>query len=198
MVKLFLSGGGSQEDSKELDKLFIKELSGKLLYVPIAMESRPYSDCLKWLKYCLNPLDFEDIEMITDLKKIKDLSKYSGIYFGGGNTFKLLKEIKESGFDKLLLDFIKENKPVYGGSAGAIILGNNILTSQDKNNVNLEDFNGLNLINDYSIWCHYEENEKDNVKGYVKKNNKVITLPEGSGIIFDGEIRKVNEVLIID
>ena len=108
MIKLFLSGGGSQEDSRELDKEFIKHLRGKLLYIPIAMEKKSYLECLQWLKSALNQLGFYDVEMITNLTKIKNLSQYFGIYIGGGKTFKLLKEIRESKFDKLLLDFIKE------------------------------------------------------------------------------------------
>ena len=194
-MKLFLSAGGSQEDSKELDKEFAKEIKGKLLYIPIAMEEErhSYPDCFKWLKSCFNPLNIYDIEMWTNLKN-KDLKKYSAIYIGGGNTFKLLKELKESGFDKELLKFIKEGKPVYGGSAGALILGKNILTSHDENKVKLKDLNGLNLINENSIWAHYSNKENEKIFNYVKTNNiNVVAIPEGSGIYFNGKIRVIGK-----
>jgi len=49
------------------------------------------------------------------------LQKYDTVYIGGGDTFKLLKLIRESGFDEKLLRYYKSGGAIYGGSAGAII-----------------------------------------------------------------------------
>ena len=50
------------------------------------------------------------------------MANYSAIFIGGGNTFKLLKGIKDRGAFSKLKDFINNNGIIFGGSAGAIIL----------------------------------------------------------------------------
>lgn len=89
----------------------------------------------------------------------------------GGNTFKLLKEIKESKFDILLEKYLKNVGFVYGGSAGAIIFGKSIETSShaDKNIVGLTELSGLNMLNGFDVWCHYNPKEDNNNIMNLKK-----------------------------
>src|SRR5690606_2508300 len=118
-----------------------------------------YSDCYVWINSVFNPLGIQKIEMLTDLKchSIEDLKQYSAVYIGGGNTFSLLKDLRTFHFDEVLREYIKSGGIVYGGSAGAIILGADIMTCAhlDSNNVDLKDYRAFNLINDFAIWCHY-------------------------------------------
>ena len=192
-MKIFLSGGGSGIKSLELDKRFANALdkAKPLLYIPIAIDKvrHPYPDCLKWIKNTFNPLGVRRIELWTeeDLRKKpeSELNKFSGIYIGGGNTFYLLDEIKKSGFFNKLKAKAVSGMPVYGGSAGAIILGKTILTSSDKNSVKTKDFYGLDLVKGYSIFCHYDKPEEAEwVKDTSKKLKigKAIALPENSGL----------------
>ena len=124
---LFLSGGGSEKDSYLLDREFAKLLKGKLLYIPIAIDTKthPFPECFKWIKSVFGQFGFSNIEMWTSVKdKTPDnLKEFDAVYIGGGNTFKLLKEFRDSGFDKLLVEFYRSGGHIYGGSAGAIILG---------------------------------------------------------------------------
>lgn len=65
-----------------------------------------------------------------------------------------------------------------------LFLGIDTASYADKNNVNLEDLSGLNLLNDYRIWCHY-----DGVNGMdelISINGNIIALYEESGLLFDG------------
>ncbi len=191
---LFLSGGGDKKDSYLLDKEFSKVLKRKLLYIPIAIDIKehPYSECFKWIKDIFAQFSFDNIEMWTYLrnKTIKDLENFDAIYIGGGNTFKLLKEIRDSGFDKLLLKFYNQGRSIYGGSAGAIIFGKSIITTHDENEVNLKNLKGLSLCKDYSILCHYKPEVDDkNIKMLLKKE-KIIALPENSGIIIKNNVIK--------
>ena len=52
-------------------------------------------------------------------------------------------------FDKIIKDFIKNDKIYIGSSAGSIILGNTIkyALGYDENNVDMTDFTGLEIIN---------------------------------------------------
>ncbi len=192
-MKLFLSGGGSQ--AFELDKIFIKELdkSKPLLYIPIAMDENkhPPSECLEWIKDYFSKFNFNKIVMKTNLNEVENLDRYSGVYIGGGNTPYLLKELKETGFFKKLQEAIKEGLPVAGGSAGAIIHAKTIIPalSCDENKVGLKDFSALNNLNDFEMWCHYEENMDKEINEYIKKYSfeNVIALPEDCGIYVNGD-----------
>ena len=191
-MKLLLSGGGEPDQVKPLDEYFTNYVKdGKILYIPVAMDKIPYDDCEKWFRETYAKYNLNNIEMCTNLKEINDLNNYKAIFIGGGNTFKLLKEIKESNFDIKLKDYLNNNGFIYGGSAGAIIFGKTIESAihADKNTVNLKDLNGLNILDDYDVWCHYKET--DNLKDL---NRKTIVLYEESGILYDGkEIKTVGK-----
>lgn len=194
-MKLFLGGGGGGRDSVELDKKFVASLdsSKPLLYIPIATntEKYPYSGCVAWLSEVLGPLGVKDIVMWIERdlknKRKQDFKKFSGVYIGGGNTYKLLKELKEFGTFEILLDLAKEGVPIYGGSAGAIILAKTIISAGflDENKVGISDFSALNLVNEFDVWCHYSGNEDDAIREYMTQFNieKIIALPEDGGII---------------
>lgn len=198
MVAIILAGGGDAPDSKPLDELFLSLLKPKkILYLPIAWKTGDFASCKKWLLSTFSKLGFTNIEMWTDLnhKKIDDLDQFGGIYIGGGNTFSLLHDLRNSKFNKLLLQFLNSGKPVYGGSAGAIIFGKNIETARfgtdaDSNDVGLRDLSGFNLINNYSIQCHYTPDQDGELVTF-SKSQPVIALSERSGILVDNGKLKV-------
>ncbi|MHA7136743.1 Type 1 glutamine amidotransferase-like domain-containing protein [Rossellomorea arthrocnemi] len=191
MINIFLSGGGNEEQTEMIDKEFVKTIdqNKSLLYIPIAMQGEiPYEDCYKWIHSVFNPLGINEIEMWTDLEaeSPEDLRKFSSIYIGGGNTFYLLNTLRETGFDTILKEFVDNQGIVYGGSAGAIILGRDSLTAShmDSNDTNLKTFEGFNYIDSYSVWCHYETSHDDLIKEYVNKYGySVIALPEETGMV---------------
>ncbi|MGG4471576.1 Type 1 glutamine amidotransferase-like domain-containing protein [Paenibacillus alvei] len=192
MGYFFLSGGGDKEQTKEIDKAFIKQinLNKPLLYIPIALdETIPFDECYKWINSVFQPLGLQEIKMWTDLsnRTLEDLKQFSAIYIGGGNTFSLLNTIRISKLDKALEEYIENEGIIYGGSAGAIILGSNIMTCahMDANNTNLQNFEGLNYIQGCSIWCHYEMENDSLIWSYIKNYKKtVIALPEDTGIFY--------------
>lgn len=199
MPKLILSGGTGKNNEEKLNSLFLKLVKDKpILYIPIARETKDYSECYDWINSILKN---KKINMLVDFKlqKIK-LDDFGGIYIGGGNTFKLLKDIKESKFDKKLKDF---KGIIFGGSAGAIIFGKNIETAawgsiKDENKVKLKNLKGLNWVNGYNIRAHYLKKERDETSKFVKKTKTpIIALPEDSGIYVDNKkVVPVNHVYL--
>lgn len=189
-MKLYLSGGG--KESFELEERFadVVDKSKPILYVPVAMyeKDHPYPDCLEWMKKFLSKVSIENIEMVINLNKIsvKDVDKYGGLYIGGGNTFKLLKEIKDSGFDKIIKEFMKRDIPISGGSAGAVIYGKTITTSlsADPNKVKLIDFSAFNKLKGYEIWPHYSSNQDQKIMEFRREHNikKILAISEDAGI----------------
>lgn len=210
-MNLILAGGGSGKQTVRVNTLFTSLVKNKdIMYIPIAIDKvkHPYPSCLEWIKGELGEYDNFNITLCTedDLRTITydDLIKYGGIFIGGGNTFYLLKELRESKFDSKLVKLLSNTDiPVMGGSAGALIFANSIKTAEfyDENIVNLKDLNGLNMINGSNIWVHYEDGMEGIVQEYrnILKTD-IICLREDEGLYItnmneDGE--KVGEVKVI-
>ncbi|MFZ3580187.1 Type 1 glutamine amidotransferase-like domain-containing protein [Virgibacillus sp. DJP39] len=195
MGKVLLSGGGDKEQTEIIDQYFVKQINPNkpLLYIPIALKGViPFENCYEWITSVFKPIGIENITMWTDLdkKSIHDLNKFSAVYIGGGNTFSLLNDLRTSEFDKVLTAYIANEGVIYGGSAGAIVLGANIMTSahMDPNNIDFQNFDGLGLIGDYSLWCHYHVKNDHLINDYIKDYKKpVIALAEETGVCFDNK-----------
>ena len=127
------------------------------------------------------------------------LDNYSAIFIGGGNTFKLLKELKESNSFNKIKEYIDNNGIIFGGSAGAIIFGYDLKSCKldDENYVNLQDIAGFDILNSISILCHYTNRTKEKdeqSKNYLlklSKQNKVLALPEEDTIYYNNGIFEV-------
>ena len=203
-MRIFLNGGGDGDQTIEANKRLndVIDHEKPLLYIPLAMESEMYPSCLEWIKGELREVDITGIEMVTSAQEItdKDLSQYCAIFIGGGNTFKLLYELKISGSFEKIKAYIDNDGIVFGGSAGAIIFGESLESCivDDTNEVGLKDITGFDVLNGISLLCHYtnRSEKKDNEsKQYLlelSKQRKVIALPEEDTLFING-----NEVELI-
>ena len=98
-MRLILNGGGCGEKIKDSYNLFAREVNGgKVLYIPLAWEDEGIENCINWFKNEMKPYGIEDIEDVLEAKQItkEKLDSTSGVFIGGGNTFQLLKLLKES------------------------------------------------------------------------------------------------------
>lgn len=197
-MKLILSGGGKGKQTEEIDSLFFELVkNGKVVFIPHSRKKEEFESSLNWITENLFlPFEHTNFEMWTNLenKSIGDLEGVQGIIIGGGNTFRLLKELKDSKFIETLRKFIKNDRVVYGISAGAIILTKSIITAEplDENKIGLVDLEGMNLLNERDIFCHYEEKyDKEISKIIEKENTEIIGLPEGSGIYLENSSKKI-------
>lgn len=182
---IFLAGGGSVADSRSLDERFAAAIDATkpLVYIPNAMKSRPYKSCLAWLESVLSPLGITNIEMWVNLRRrYPEVTSIAGVYIGGGDTIKLLQEIRKVEFDNYLLQVINAGLPVYGGSAGAIILGRDIRTAPEAHGLNIAETKGLEATLNYSIVCHYASNRAEEVQNLAQQlGHGIIAIPEKAG-----------------
>jgi len=198
--RIVLAGGGDAEDSRLLDELFASWIGpqGKLLYWPIALRGRrSFESCFEWITTTFAPLNITRISMWTDLvdHRIDELEEFDAIYIGGGNTYSLLAELISSGFDRHLKAYAEEGGIIYGGSAGAVVLGKDIRTvsHMDRNDIGLSEVKGLNLANDHLVWPHYQPRVDKLIEEFVRKHQQsVLAISERSGVIIEvGEMRTV-------
>ena len=190
-MKLILNGGGigkQIEDARALLNSLIDH-NKKILYIPFAWLDPTYKGCLEFMTDELSDVEKTGIDMVTSTDELmnKNFNDYSCIFIGGGNTYKLLNDLKVSGaFDKIKNYLINDNGIVYGGSAGAIIFGKDLdsCNIDDENEVGLVDNKGFNMINGYSLFCHYTSREPDRTelsKNYLlelSKKKPIYAIPE--------------------
>lgn len=181
---IFLAGGGSADDSKLLDERFVEILdhTKPLVYIPNAMKSRPYQSCLEWFRSVMTPLGVSNIEMWDDLRFRYPATEIAGVYIGGGDTVKLLKELRTSGFSDYVLEVANAGVPLYGGSAGVIILGEDIRTSSEAKDLDDSESVGLKIVPGYSMVCHYHVSEEAAVKQLTQRfGHSILAIPEKTG-----------------
>ena len=196
--QIYLSGGGNEKQSFPLDKFFFNELpkNGSFLYIPIALRGHSlYLTAHLWMENILKLHDRTDLhfKIVDDLLayKFEELKTFDGVYIGGGNTWSLMQELKNSGFSNSLIQYIhtKVSSQVYGGSAGAIILGKRIDTHYDPNKPPLIDVSGLNFLHNYSVACHFKNEQSERFKKWSTDNNlPIICLSEETGLIVKNNV----------
>jgi dipeptidase E len=136
-----------------------------------------------------------DIEGKNENELMRILSGKDVIYVQGGNTFYLLKYVKESGFDKVVKNLINRGVIYIGVSAGTIIAGRNISSASwkyaDKNIVDLRDLTGMELV-PYIFSVHIDDTNFDDNKIMAEKAGcPVISLTNEQGFLVDNETQKI-------
>lgn len=190
--QVVLAGGGGAAASRLLDEVFASWIgSGRLLYLPLALQEERHTAAAAWLRSTFEPLGVCHIESWSafDGHDALELVDFDGVYIGGGNTYRLLQQVRTSGFDKAITRFIREGGPVYGGSAGAILLGSDIdtaLLAGDSNDVRLTSTRGLDVLSGWSVVCHYQAQDFERTHAFtLDRGLRALALSERAGIILD-------------
>jgi len=120
------------------------------------------------------------------------------IYIQGGNTFFLLKCIKESGFDKVIKELIEKGVIYIGVSAGSYVACPTIEMAnwkgQDKNSFNLTDLSALNLA-PFLLFVHYKPEYKEILEREIPKAKYPVRIlnDDQAILIQDGEAKLVGK-----
>ncbi len=116
-----------------------------------------------------------------------DTNDIDVVYVSGGNTFGILKRMRESGADKLIIDCVAHGATYIGGSAGAHIASRSIehVAKYDVETFGLTDFSGLKLF-DGIIICHYSELRQADYIGLIEQGERnVIKLRDQDFVILE-------------
>jgi dipeptidase E len=108
------------------------------------------------------------------------------IHIEGGNTFYLLKAIRETGFDEILKELLNEGKIYVGTSAGASIIGPTIeFSSYLPENTSEEELKGLNLV-PFILKAHYGDEKEKTYREKIKTLKYPLRiLRDGQGILVE-------------
>lgn len=98
---------------------------------------------------------------------LEELPKFDVLFVDGGNTFFLLRRIRETGLEQFIREWVNE-KPYVGVSAGSYIMCPTIematWKNPDRDRHGLDNLEGLGIV-DYLITAHY----KDEYEPFIKK-----------------------------
>ena len=206
-MKLILNGGGDGKAVESARQLLNRVIDHrkKILYIPLAWPDPTYRGCLEFMTGELADVEKAGIEMIRSTEELmsRNFPDYAALYISGGNTYKLLRDLKESGaFGKIRKYLTEEDGIVYGGSAGAIIFGKDLdsCNTDDENEVGLADHTGFNMIGGYSLLCHYTSRNRERTELSRKyllelsKTKPVYAIPEEDTIyVEDGRMEFIGD-----
>lgn len=159
----------------------------------------PDKEYLEKVRLALEPAGIKVVHLDVDNAPLATLESAKAVLVGGGNTYRLLKRVREAGLLKPLQERIKKGMPFIGWSAGANIAGPTILTTNDWNVVALDKFDALGLV-PFNINPHYKETDPtvaqfaetrdDRIAEYHKANrNTVLGIEEQTSLLVeDGKI----------
>lgn len=113
--------------------------------------------------------------------------KIDAIYISGGNTFKMLQNIKNCSFDKKIVNYVHNGVVYIGGSAGAHIASKNIdhVKNFDTCEADFADYQALGLF-DGILVCHCTK-EREQLAKEIEKNSiyKLYCLTDNDSLVID-------------
>jgi dipeptidase E len=159
-------------------------------------------DFSRKLKYAIKDAgyDFEEIDIEGKTKEeLRDIFKDKNIIqMEGGNSFYLLRAIRETGFGDVLRELLKKGKIYIGTSAGAYIMCPTIEVSNwdttGKIRYDVTDFTALNYV-PFVLKAHYKDEQESKVREKMQSLKYPIhVLKDGQGMFCeDGNCKFIGD-----
>ncbi|WP_327636716.1 dipeptidase PepE [Kribbella sp. NBC_00482] len=121
----------------------------ELVFVPYALAD--HDGYTAKVRTALEPLGLSVVGAHTDPDVLRSAS---AIFVGGGNTFRLVKTLQESGQLDVIRDRVRSGTPYLGSSAGTNLAGPSLRTSNDMPIVQPPSFETLGLV-PFQLNPHY-------------------------------------------
>lgn len=206
MVKktIILSSSGFRTPKLQKDLLEVlpkPPSQTKIAHILTASKVSPDRAFVDRERKVLSDLGFQVEEVDIEGKSPEELTKILGgkdiVYVQGGNTYYLLKCVRESGFDAVVKDLIEKGTIYLGVSAGSYIACPTIEMSTWNNNgddrYGLTDLSAMNLV-PFLVSVHYnrEKYREGLVEGIKTSKYPVkILTDEQALLIRDGEVKLI-------
>ncbi|MCK5510638.1 Type 1 glutamine amidotransferase-like domain-containing protein [Candidatus Parcubacteria bacterium] len=177
MRTLILASSGKFITNNNIDNFLPKKITDcKIAYISTASKKVHDDSYAISHQQKMSELNFSyteiDIAALNENELKKTLDGYDIIFVEGGNTYYLLKAVRESGFKKIIKNLISQGVVYIGSSAGSYIACPSIIMStfneRGFNKFGITDFTAMNLV-PFLIKAHYTPEMKK--KLYEKFNN---------------------------
>jgi dipeptidase E len=188
--RIFLGGGGDEADEALLwDEAFG---SGQHVTVwPFARrDPREREEVGRWFSAALTARGSFSIDVwLGDESDAGALDGCDVLAIPGGNTFDLLAHLVSRGRLQTLRDFHARGGHLYGGSAGAVLMGTDIspASGANRNEAGLSDLRALDLLGGALVRPHYEPGLRATLQASADSHGATIwAVPERGGVVVDG------------
>lgn len=204
---LLLSSNRFLENNPQVfDKPFSKL---KTAFVINASKSVPNTDYLERHRKFFKEHDYSIQELDIDGKDKNELRAllkgFEAVFVEGGNSFYLLKSIRESGFDEVIRELLPQGLIYIGASAGSYVACPTIEMAlwkhQDKyDHHGITDYTAMNLV-PFLMTVHYKPEYREILKDKIARAKyPVKVLDDDQAILVDGDkvelIGRKGEIII--
>ena len=166
----------------------------RLTFVPFAVHDREAYGQLAAKRFAAEGIEVSTLS--PDPAGHDLLRRSEAVFVGGGNTFRLLKTLQDSGLLTALRARAEAGMPYMGASAGSNIAAPTIRTTNDMPIVEPDSFAALNLV-PFQINPHYIDSDPDSkhmgetreqrLQEFLEENETpVVGLREGAWVRVEG------------
>ena len=178
-------------------KSFLGSSHVKALFIPYAAVTFSYDEYEAKVAERFHETGHDIVSIHRMKDPVKAVSEAPVIVIGGGNTWKLLKNVQDKGLIETIRKKVLDGTPYIGWSAGSNLACPTIKTTNDMPIVEPESFNALNLI-PFQINPHYldanpsghaGETREQRIEEFIEANPglHVVGLREGTMILRENE-----------
>lgn len=134
------------------------QLNPRLAYLPAANLTANYLELTRSLFAGIAEVLHIDVEAMPRATMSETLAQANVLLIPGGNTYLLTQRLHRTGLMAEICERGRDRMPLVGFSAGAVLCGQSILTSNDYNTCGCNHFAGLGLT-PYNLNAHYPQSE---------------------------------------
>jgi dipeptidase E len=187
-------GGGYLDHAMEEVRDFFAGI-GEILFVPFALKDRDAYTAKVAGRFAKEGIVVRGLT--ADDEGRRALDGAGGVFVGGGNTFRLLKTLRDARLLAPLAERARGGMPYMGSSAGTNIAAPTIRTTNDMPIVEPDSFDALGLV-PFQINPHYldpdpqsrhmGETREERIREFLEENDRVVVgLREGAWLRIEGE-----------
>lgn len=203
MKTLILTSSGKFIIQNNIDQYLPKKITDcKIAYISTASKkvhddtyAQDHQKVMKELNFSFDVIDIAGMNE-NELKKALD--GHDIILVEGGNTYYLLKSVRESNFKKVVKDMISKGVVYIGSSAGSYITCPSIIMSTFNEHgfdrFDITDFSAMNLV-PFLIKAHYTPDMMERLKNNFSNLDyplRVLTDKQAL-LVRDGKVQLLGE-----
>ncbi|MCD2511511.1 dipeptidase PepE [Comamonas endophytica] len=174
--------------------------NASVLFVPYAGVTRTWDEYETLVADALRPTGLAVRSLHREAAPLAAIAGATHIVVGGGNTFALVRQLRQTGQLAAIAERVRSGGARYlGWSAGANLACPRLCTSNDMPIVDPLGFDTLGLV-PFQINPHYTEAHPEGHRGETRQQRlrefallnpgvPVLGLPEGTGVRIDGDSR---------
>ncbi len=176
MKTLLLTSSGSFIQNNNINYILPKKITDcKIAYIITASKKTDDPSYIEIHKQKMDELNFDHTEIDIAGKNENELKKlldgYDIILVSGGNTFYLLKAVRESGFENVIKNLISKGVVYISSSAGSYITCPSIIiatwSKRNFDTCGVTDYTGMNLV-PFLIKAHHTPDQKEELEEKIK------------------------------